>query len=144
VPVAKVLTELQDRRRFYCRGPRRKQIQVDHFIPWARYPNNGLENLLVTDSACNSDKRDHLASVEHVEGWLDWMTQREDDLDDIAQRLLWDRHPAWSVGVARSIYLRLPSGARLWRGRRDFAEVERGRLKRVLARSPSTAFRHGS
>jgi HNH endonuclease len=42
---------------------------VDHFLPWARYPENGIENLVVTDPRCNNDKRDFLAAAEHVERW---------------------------------------------------------------------------
>lgn len=132
-PVRGVLTELQDNRCFYCDARLRNQVQVDHFIPWARYPNNGIENLVVADARCNNDKRDHLASGEHVQRWVERTRDRTGDLDDIATRLLWDRHPDRSLGVARSIYLRLPVGAHLWRSRGEFVKVERGALQRALA-----------
>ncbi len=133
-PVRDVLAELQRGRCFYCDGRLRTDVEVDHFIPWARYPNNGIENLVATNRKCNSDKRDRLASGEHVARWVDWTRAREGDLDDIAARLLWDRHPARSLGVARSIYLRLPAGAKLWRGVGEIVDLERTLLRRALVR----------
>ena len=26
---------------------------MDHFIPWARYPDDGIENLVLADAGCN-------------------------------------------------------------------------------------------
>ena len=49
-PVRGPLYELAGQRCFYCDGRLRAQIEVDHFIPWSRYPDNGIENLLVSDS----------------------------------------------------------------------------------------------
>src|SRR5690242_7243346 len=54
VPTVKVragLWEIQGKWCFYCG----KQVldsrngHVDHFIPWARYPDNGIENLVLAD-----------------------------------------------------------------------------------------------
>jgi hypothetical protein len=37
----------------------------DHFIPWSRHPDNGIENLVVTDRRCNcEDLALKLATVE--------------------------------------------------------------------------------
>ena len=48
--------EVQDRRCFYCRtriaDP--NQSEVDHFLPWARYPDDGLDNFVVADKKCNA------------------------------------------------------------------------------------------
>jgi hypothetical protein len=46
----------------------------------------------------------------------------------------WERQPDGSIAVARSIYLRLPSDARLWQKGRLFVPVERGRLEEAFAR----------
>ncbi|MCK6556597.1 MAG: hypothetical protein L6Q80_11995 [Dehalococcoidia bacterium] len=35
-------------------------------MPGARYPDNGIDNLVATDPACNNHKRDFLAAGEHV------------------------------------------------------------------------------
>jgi len=29
--------------------------EVDHFIPWARYPDNGIHNFVVADSRCHQN-----------------------------------------------------------------------------------------
>lgn len=67
------LWEIQESRCFYCEGRIRepKESHVDHFIPWSRYQENGLSNLVVADLKCNGNKSDFLAAVEHTERWLD-------------------------------------------------------------------------
>jgi hypothetical protein len=68
-PVRAELRELQGNRCFYCDGRIAGPADVDHFIPWARHPDNGIENLVVADPRCNGNKRDFLAAGEHVERW---------------------------------------------------------------------------
>jgi len=40
------LGELQKGQCFYCGSRMSGPGEVDHFIPWARYPDNGIENLV--------------------------------------------------------------------------------------------------
>ena len=47
-----------------------KGVEIDHFVPWARYPDNGIDNLVVAHRRCNHDKRDFLAAFGHVEKWV--------------------------------------------------------------------------
>src|SRR5262245_46020890 len=65
------LWEIQRGRCFYCdtgvREPAR--AEVDHFIPWSRYPDDGLDNLVVADTGCNGFKSGSLAAAEHVARW---------------------------------------------------------------------------
>ncbi len=59
------LTELQGGRCFYCDAPLGRAAEVDHFIPWARYPDNGIDNLVVADIRCNGARgRDHWRPLE--------------------------------------------------------------------------------
>ncbi len=59
------LLEAQDHSCFYCRRPVPPGgAQVDHFIPWIRHPDNGLDNLVAAHARCNNNKRDTLASAE--------------------------------------------------------------------------------
>jgi hypothetical protein len=118
---------------FYCGRRLGERWHVDHFVPWARHPDNGLENLVSADETCNERKSDHLAAVEHVEHWLERGEKRRDDLASIAAHRQWDRHPERSLGVARSIYLRLPADARLWRMSREFVAPDRRRLVDAFA-----------
>lgn len=127
------LIELQDNRCFYCEGRLGSAVHVDHFVPWARHPDNGLHNLVVADSRCNGAKRDYLASVSHVEKWRRRAQERATDLEEISQRATWDLGSARILGVARAIYLSLPDEMLLWRQARDFERSDRARLAGVLA-----------
>lgn len=133
-PVRSRLYDLAGGRCFYCGAHLRDRFDVDHFIPWARYPDNGIENLVASDSRCNLDKRDHLAAPHHLHRWVRRAHERAPDLAAIAGAAAWDRHPERSLNVARSIYLRLPAGARLWSRRREFVAVDRPSLVRAFGR----------
>ena len=136
-PVRGHLRELQSDRCFYCEEKLRAAPDVDHFLPWARYPDNGIDNLVAADQRCNNRKRDFLASAQHVENWSARLEGCASDLTAIAESAGWDRHPDRTVGVARAIYLRLPADVKLWDLETNFAEVgeQAERLHRALARS---------
>jgi len=138
VPLERVsarLRELADGRCFYCGSRVRARGQIDHFIPWARHPDNGIENLVFTDQRCNNDKRAFLASAEHVEGWAARFGDPSliGQMTEIAEDRAWERHPDRTLSVARSIYLRLPDTARLWVAPRTFVPVDGLRLQLALA-----------
>lgn len=135
VPLAAVqgdLRELQDGCCFYCARALGARCEVDHFVSWARTPDNGIENLIVVDRGCNGAKRDRLAAAEHVDVWARRVEWHESDLATIATRAQWDRHPDRTLAVARSISLRLPDEERLWRLAQEFVTVDRPRLVRVF------------
>lgn len=56
---------------FYCRKPMKGDWQVDHFIPWARYPRDLGHNFVLAHASCNQQKSDTLAAAQHVERWRD-------------------------------------------------------------------------
>jgi hypothetical protein len=67
------LTKLQNDLCFYCKSELQGRAEVDHFIPWSRYPDDGLDNLVVAHRRCNNSKRDFLglsksASARAVSG----------------------------------------------------------------------------
>jgi 5-methylcytosine-specific restriction endonuclease McrA len=64
-----ILVDLQKGECFYCRRPLTASAEVDHFIPWARYPVDLGHNFVLADAACNNQKRDRLAAVPHLERW---------------------------------------------------------------------------
>ena len=73
-PTAKLragLWEIQERRCFYCdaRIGEPAQAEVDHFVPWSRYPDDALDNFVVADNRCNGFKSGSLAAAEHLERW---------------------------------------------------------------------------
>ena len=68
--VREQLMEVQNGRCFYC-GRAAGSGEVDHFIPWSRYPNDLLPNLVLTDTICNVKKSDMLAAERHLERWIE-------------------------------------------------------------------------
>ena len=126
------LRDLQDNRCFYCERTIAGSADVDHFIPWARHPDNGIENLVVSDPNCNNSKRDFLAAAEHVEHWVGRARSRNSELAGVARDAGWHRDAERSASVAAAIYLRLPATARLWRRSGEFVPVERDRIARAL------------
>jgi len=64
-----VLRDLQADNCFYCQAPLRNTGEVDHFIPWARYPRDLGHNFVLAHQACNNDKRDLLAATSHLARW---------------------------------------------------------------------------
>jgi len=136
-PIRKDLRELQDNRCFYCDDRITGQADIDHFIPWARYPDNGIENLVVAHQPCNGNKRDFLAAGEHVRRWRERFSDSDgsvsSQLAEVASRASWDRHPARTTNVARAIYLALPGDVKLWVRKREFVPVDVERVALVRA-----------
>ena len=56
---------------FYCDGVVRGSGELDHFVPWSRYPTDLGHNFVYAHSSCNQAKRDHLAATVHLERWRD-------------------------------------------------------------------------
>ena len=127
-PTARIragLWELQGRRCFYCdaRITEPARGQVDHFVPWSRYPDDTLDNLVVADKSCNGFKSSSLPAANHLTRWTRRFAERSSEhaqFADLAQRAAWDRQPDRSKNVARAIYLRLPEDARLWLRVKEF------------------------
>jgi len=127
------LRELQFGRCFYCEGRVDDRCDVDHFIPWARYADNSLDNLVATHPRCNGQKRDFFAALPHLERWAGRSARLAAQLDDLAQSASWPREPKRTMAVARAMYTRLPEGARLWIAGDRFEHVDPPRLGAVFA-----------
>lgn len=76
-----LLRELQSDKCFYCQGRLRDGGgEVDHFIPWVRYPVDLGHNFVLADAACNNNKRDWIAAAEHLARWCERNHRRAQDL----------------------------------------------------------------
>jgi 5-methylcytosine-specific restriction endonuclease McrA len=64
------LRDLQSGDCFYCHERIRGQGDVDHFIPWVKYPVDLGHNFVLAHPSCNRHKRDYLAAEHHLEHWL--------------------------------------------------------------------------
>jgi hypothetical protein len=70
--VRPVLMDIQAGRCFYCRSALTAgNTQVDHFVPWARYPIDLGHNFVLADNKCNNSKRDRLPACEHLAKWVE-------------------------------------------------------------------------
>ena len=110
--------------------------QIDHFIPWARHPDNGIHNLVYAHARCNNDKRAFLAAEDYIERILLRMfdASSASALAEIALKAGWESHPAATLAIARSTYLTLPAGYKLWQRVGEFAPVDLPRVRAILER----------
>jgi hypothetical protein len=101
----------------------------------SRYPDSGIENLVVAHKRCNGDKRDFLAASEHVENWSQRLNQDSataSDLTTLSKASSWERNPEKTRSAARALYLRLPADAKLWHNARLFVPPDFPRLRAAL------------
>jgi hypothetical protein len=129
------LRELQNNQCFYCEDKftsrTNKKPAVDHFIPWARVPNDGLANLVLAHSDCNGSKSDHIAAVEHLEHWLERNQNQKQisELSIIADESNWDLRKDESESIAKTMYCRLLPNVELWRAKGDFILYESRKIE---------------
>lgn len=114
-PVRRPLWDLQAGRCFYCGGPvPLAQAQVDHVLPWSRFAEDAIENLVVADGPCNLSKRDFLVGREPLEPWL---ARPRADLRQLAQDLDWPQGHDRVRSTCAVAYRHMSPGMPLWRGR---------------------------
>lgn len=130
-PVRGPLAELQAGKCFYCDGTMTK-VDIDHFLPWIRHPDNGIHNLVAAHPACNNDKRDQLAGSRHLKRWLVRIQQAESELLGIASERQWDCHEGRTLGTARNHYWNLKAGVKLWDGQGKVEDAEPATLRAAL------------
>ncbi len=131
--VKRPLRDLQGNRCFYCEEEFRDAIEVDHFMPWSRHPDNGLDNLVAAHTACNGSKSDHLAAASHVAKWSTRVETMDGQLDQLAGDIGWERDLGKTGGVIRGVYLRLPEQVRLWKKGNLFEESKAEILESILS-----------
>lgn len=140
------LLDLQQGRCFYC-GRTRGPWHVDHFLPWARWPDDRLDNLVVADARCNHDKRASLAALHHLERWWERSSPGNSGsarLADVARASGWPRRPERTAAGARGLYLHQSAGAMLWSGPGEVERLDVERLHTVLADVRLAAEDHGT
>lgn len=134
-PLKQVRAPLRDLQRnmcFYCAETMGGKVDVDHFLPWARHPDNGIHNLVVAHPRCNTSKRDFLAAAGHVGRWVYRSHQNRTQLDAIAADARWESQPNRTLAVARAVYLRLTPEARLWQARKEFVAADMTSIRQSL------------
>lgn len=124
------LREAQAGRCFYCGRPlAARNVEIDHFVPWSRLPNDALGNLVLADQRCNNAKRDHYADLALLSRWASRPT---DVLAQVAENASWPLQLERSKQVARGLYAHLPAGTALWQEPGVYVVLDRARLMDVL------------
>ena len=126
------LRDIQDSRCFYCESRLAGPADVDHFIPWSRYPDDGLDNLVAAHPKCNNSKRDFLAAAEHVEHWKARAKSHGTEFAALSTTISWPRDGDRTRSVATAIYSGLPATSRLWSAPSVFGPNERARILAAL------------
>ena len=80
-----MLLDIQDGRCFYCHKGLQRRMEVDHFVPWSRYPTDLGHNFVLSHPSCNSAKSDHLAAEDHLAAWSE---RNRDSAAELDARLL--------------------------------------------------------
>ncbi|MCL1039634.1 HNH endonuclease [Shewanella submarina] len=121
--LAPTLTEIQHGNCFYCGKPIKSQGEVDHFIPWSRYPVDLGHNFVLAHRSCNNNKRAFLAAEVHRDAWY------EQNIIEHGKLLLDAFSPLMTVDVERSVaittwaYQQAASdGSQLWLGIDKFVD----------------------
>jgi 5-methylcytosine-specific restriction endonuclease McrA len=131
------LADLQEGKCFYCDKGLPIRPEIDHFIPWSRYPNDSVENLVASHRYCNARKSDHLAAAPHLEHWDARSHGSGPELIEVARQVRWPTEPDRTRGAVRAIYSGLPEEALLWMKDREFSRVsgQQALIEKVLLRS---------
>jgi 5-methylcytosine-specific restriction endonuclease McrA len=113
--VRPMLKDLQRGQCFYCHSQIHGSGDVDHFIPWGRYPVDLGHNFVLAHSNCNGAKSDHLAGLGHLENWV----ARNDNYRHELEKGFGDRRVAFdevtSMRVVRWAYATIErTGGQLW------------------------------
>lgn len=126
------LVELQDGRCFYCGGPLAASNAIDHFIPWSRWPNDAVENLVVAHPSCNSRKSDRLPGIGPLGRWSERLRAHGSDLTSVAVAARWRSDRRRTTALARSVYAHLPPATPLWEGPSQLSPSDAGLIVDLL------------
>jgi 5-methylcytosine-specific restriction endonuclease McrA len=75
-----ILMAVQGGTCMYCHKPLPRQNQVDHFVPWSRYPADLGHNFVLAHQGCNHAKSDYLAAEDHLAAWAERNRVHRDEL----------------------------------------------------------------
>lgn len=127
------LTDLQTGLCFYCAQPIKGSCAVDHFVPWSRWPNDAVENLVIAHSSCNSHKSDHIPGPVPLERWVNRLSLHGASLVEVAAATKWRSDRPRTVSLARSLYGHLPTGALIWNAPEQVQSANASELVALLS-----------
>src|SRR5262249_27961682 len=99
-----ILVDVQRGTCLYCQKKLSKQSQVDHFIPWSRYPADLGHNFVLAHDRCNNAKSDYLAAEKHLTAWVERNRLHQEELRTRLQAAALPCDPSAAVQIARWVY----------------------------------------
>ena len=99
-----ILIDVQRGECLYCRKPLPKNSQVDHFVPWSRYPADLGHNFVLAHQGCNRAKSDYLAAEDHLGAWAERNRLNQDELRSRLQAAALPCDFSASVQIAQWAY----------------------------------------
>ncbi len=102
--VRPVLFEVQNGTCLYCTKAVTDGLEVDHFIPWSRYPVDLGHNFVLAHARCNAKKKDHLAAVQHYHAWFARNRDHDQALRERFQQTALPHDLQTSLGIAEWAY----------------------------------------
>lgn len=119
-----ILLDVQAGRCFYCHQDLKRSTEVDHFVPWSRYPTDLGHNFVLAHPACNNAKSDHIAAEEHLTAWIE---QNREHAPEIHERLTEAALPhdlGASVRIAEWAYEQTErASGQVWVVQKDFRHL---------------------
>lgn len=129
----RVLGEFQNHECFYCQKRLTGPSDVDHFVPWSRYPVDLGHNFVLAHAGCNRAKRDYLADVPHLERWATRNARYGKELTASFHRIGMTCNAEVSRQVTRWAYEQAQAaGAQVWRRDREVVLLS-GEWRELLA-----------
>jgi hypothetical protein len=119
-----ILIENQRGRCFYCLRLLKDRSDVDHFIPWSRYPVDFGHNFVLAHSVCNTKKANRLASLEHLEKWCHRNEEHGDELATAfrERNILHDQKASWRI-TAWAYEQAQAAGSLVWRRNEELVKL---------------------
>jgi hypothetical protein len=99
-----LLIDIQKDNCFYCHVPLRQTGEVDHFVPWSRYPVDLGHNFVMAHRGCNGKKRDYLADESHLAAWRERNDLHAPHMNEYFQQAHLPNRLESSVSIARWAY----------------------------------------
>lgn len=132
IRMAEPLAEVQHGLCLYCQR-RAGSGEVDHFVPWSRYPRDLAHNLVLAHRDCNRNKSDLLASEVHLDRWLQRNSDHDSAIGEAGRRASIIVDLSAAVSVAAWAYAHSTElGAAAWSSG-DTVEPLTGRWRSMLA-----------
>jgi 5-methylcytosine-specific restriction endonuclease McrA len=99
-----ILMDVQLGTCLYCGGNISKQSEVDHFIPWSRYPADLGHNFVLAHKSCNNAKSDYLAAEKHLAAWSERNRLHQEELQSRLQAATLPCDFSASVQITKWVY----------------------------------------